>query len=125
VVDGTIKEYSITPYDWRLWLEHIIGGGVIQDRKISYLEQTSDPYILSNLKQLASESDSGKVIIVGHSMGGMVGKQLIMNLENPAYPFHHLYYSIEAFVMVGTPQLGTPKTLLPMLHGGANYLDTI
>lgn len=128
--NGIISDWGMVPYDWRLSIDDIISRGVLgnndssQGKDISYLtDPAGEPYIIAELQALTETSDTGKVIIIGHSMGGLVGKALIASLEDPANPYHDLYSKIEAFVLVGTPQLGTPDTLLPMLHGADNPLS--
>ncbi|MEX0916963.1 MAG: hypothetical protein WDZ90_00320, partial [Candidatus Paceibacterota bacterium] len=61
---------------------------------------------------LAKESDTGQVTLVAHSMGGLLGKAIIKRFEEAGKEG-----SIDSFVMVGSPQLGTPQAIGALLHG--------
>lgn len=113
-----IKEWKALPYDWRVALEDIVNGGLdIGLDRISYLLPTVTPYIINQLEQLAQGSASGKVTIVAHSNGGLLAKVLIDEMK--AQGKSDL---IDRLIMVATPQLGTPKALLPLLHGDLDFL---
>jgi pimeloyl-ACP methyl ester carboxylesterase len=106
VADGVINEWLPFSYDWRLPLSKTLEEGVTR-------EGNSQPVLLvEELEELAANSKSGKVVIVGHSMGGLLGKLLVKKLEEEGKED-----LVEAFVMVGTPQLGTPQGTAGLLHG--------
>ncbi|OHA88998.1 MAG: hypothetical protein A2829_02185 [Candidatus Zambryskibacteria bacterium RIFCSPHIGHO2_01_FULL_43_60] len=94
-LDGTITDYAAYSYDWRLSLPNILADGV--------LEQV--------LRDLASSSQTGKVVIVAHSNGGLVAKALINALAEGAPGL------VDQLILVGVPQLGTPKAIGALLHG--------
>lgn len=101
---STITKWESLPYDWRFLPEKIIEDGIkTRDEVIDPIEQ---------IKQLALTSKSGKVTIVAHSMGGLMGKALIKELE--AEDKADL---IDSFIMIGSPQLGTPQAIGSLLHG--------
>ncbi|MEK7530423.1 MAG: hypothetical protein AAB573_01000 [Patescibacteria group bacterium] len=104
VTAGTIKEWVPLAYDWRYSPEHILTHGVLTSSGIVDLTQ--------RIEQVAENSDTGKVTIVGHSMGGLMGKALIKKLVDSGRGD-----LIDNFVMVGSPQLGTPQTVAALLHG--------
>lgn len=104
VAAGTIAEWEPIPYDWRYSPERVVTNGVkTKDGTISLVEE---------IERLAANSDTGQVTIVAHSMGGLVGKVLIKRLEEMGKAD-----LIDSFVMVGTPQLGTPQAAASLLHG--------
>ena len=121
-IDDTIRDYRVLPYDWRLAIDDILNNGNHVGGKIYYSgdnASTSNPFILQQLEQLVSTSDSGKVTIIAHSNGGLVTKQLLKNLENKNDPLlnHPLLKKIDNVVLVAVPQLGTPQAVGALLHG--------
>jgi len=116
---NVIADWKAISYDWRLDYEMLLENGNQTGDRVSYLNASSTPYILQELKRLASIAKDHKVIIIGHSNGGLLAKALVKKLEDTNNP---LLGNIEQVVMVATPQLGAPKSLLPMLHGGENPL---
>lgn len=105
VADGTIGEWQTFPYDWRLAVADTIEEGV------KNVDGTVTNWV-TEIERLAGQSKSGKVALVTHSMGGLMGKALIKKLE--AVGKADL---VESFTMVGTPQTGTPQAIASMLHG--------
>ncbi len=105
VSDRTIKEWKALPYDWRLSLNSIVDDGI-------RLEGGEMSDLLQEIEELAQNSNTGKVTLIGHSNGGLVGKLLIDRLENIGKAD-----LIDKFIMVATPQLGTPKAVAGVLHG--------
>lgn len=92
--DAKIKEFKVLPYDWRKDI------GDVADKMIGEIIQT------------AKRSNSGKVAIVAHSNGGLIGKILISKLREMGKED-----LVESFVMVAVPQLGTPEAVAALLHG--------
>lgn len=104
VASGTIAAWGSFPYDWRLLPETILENGIkTADGTVDLIEQ---------IEELAADSDTGQVTIIAHSMGGLMGKAIIKKLE--AEGKENL---IDSFVMVGSPQLGTPQAITSLLHG--------
>jgi pimeloyl-ACP methyl ester carboxylesterase len=102
--DKLIKEWLPLAYDWRFSSEKIVESGIkTEDGTIDIIEK---------IEALASESKTGKVTIITHSMGGLLGKAIIKKLQDDGKD-----NLIDSFVMVGTPQLGTPQAIASMLHG--------
>jgi pimeloyl-ACP methyl ester carboxylesterase len=104
VGEGLMNEWLPMAYDWRFSPEKVIEGGI----------KTADDVldIIEEIEELASRSRTGKVSIVSHSMGGLLGKAIIKKLEEEGKGD-----LIDSFVMVGTPQLGTPQAVATILHG--------
>lgn len=103
--DGNlITEWLPLAYDWRFLPENIIAEGIKTDAGVVD--------VIESIENLASNSKTGKVTIVGHSMGGLMGKAIIKKLEEDGKAD-----LVDAFVMVGTPQLGTPQAVASLLHG--------
>ena len=104
VTEGAIAGWFPFAYDWRFALEDVLEDGV----------KTAGDNIdlIEKIEELAEGSDTGQVTIVAHSMGGLLGKVLIKKLEEGGKA-----EIIDSFVMVGSPQLGTPKAITALLHG--------
>ncbi len=101
---STIKEWLPLAYDWRFSPERIIKNG------INTKEGNID--VVGKIEELAANSYSGKVTLVSHSMGGLLGKAIIKELQNRGKES-----LIDNFIMVGTPQSGTPQAVSSLLHG--------
>lgn len=104
VADGTMKEWLPLAYDWRFMPEKILNDGI--KTKTEILD------VINKIEQLATSSKTGKVTIVMHSMGGLLGKAIIKKLQDEGKD-----NLIDSFIMVGTPQLGTPQAVASILHG--------
>ncbi len=104
VADQTITEWQPMAYDWRLPPEDLIANGI--------KTATGTKNIVEEIEKLADHSKNGKVSIVAHSMGGLMGKAIIKKLAEEGKD-----RIIDSFVMVGSPQLGTPQAIGGMLHG--------
>lgn len=104
VGEGVISEWQPLPYDWRFSPTHTIEEGV----------QTRDEVIdvIERIENIAEDSSTKKVTIIAHSMGGIFGKAIIKELEDQGKE-----YLVDSFVMVGSPQLGTPQAIPSLLHG--------
>lgn len=105
VSDGIINKWQYIPYDWRLPLETIVKDGV-------NLENGETGDILQEIRSLAASSKTGKVTLIGHSNGGLLGKTIINKLKETGEE-----KLVDRLVMVATPQLGTPKAIAGLLHG--------
>lgn len=105
VADGIINEWKPIPYDWRLPLEKITEDGI-------KLEDGGHMDIIGEIKRMAATSKTGKVTLVGHSNGGLLAKVLIDRLKDSGDE-----KLVDKLIMVGTPQLGTPKAIASLLHG--------
>ena len=109
---GVIEDYAAVAYDWRLSIPDILASGTEEPNgAIYYNRATSTPYIEQTLRRLADSSRTGKVTIVTHSNGGLLAKALISELGDEADDL------IDKVIMVGAPQLGTPKAIGSLLHG--------
>jgi pimeloyl-ACP methyl ester carboxylesterase len=104
VATGTIQSYESFAYDWRYDVYDIVANGVQYENERRYLNAL--------VETLAADSFTGQVTIVAHSNGGLLGKALIDELERQGRED-----LIDSFIMVGTPQLGTPKAIGSLLHG--------
>ena len=108
---GTIADWEAVPYDWRLSLDDILASGAQTGDNISYLTATNSPYIIQEVKRLATSSKTGKITIVAHSNGGLLAKKLMLALGSDASTY------VDKIVMVDVPQLGTPIAVAALLHG--------
>lgn len=112
VADGAINDWEPVPYDWRLSVDEIIGGGTWDGERLWYLTPTSSPYMIQRLVQLALESKTGKATIVAHSNGGLITKALMIRLEELG-----LTDLVDKIILVASPQHGTPDAIGALLHG--------
>ena len=109
VTNGTLKEWHAYPYDWRYDVSDIVKNGTLV---ATAAVTPSRVYLQDVIQQLASTSPTGKVTIVAHSNGGLIAKALAIDLQSKGKSA-----LIDHIIMVGTPQFGTPKSVLDMLHG--------
>jgi len=103
--DEVIKEFLPFAYDWRYDVF------VVATEPVVYPDG-EQKLLLEEIKRMAAESYTGKVTIVAHSNGGLVTKALLYE-----YGDTELADLVDKVVLVGTPQLGTPKAIGSMLHG--------
>ena len=104
VFEGVMNAWLPLPYDWRFSPEKILEDGVKTESDMIDL--------IEEIENLAAQSQTGQVTIIAHSMGGLMGKAIIKKLEEMGKD-----NLIDSFVMVGTPQLGTPQAAATLLHG--------
>jgi|CXWL01.1.fsa_nt_gi pimeloyl-ACP methyl ester carboxylesterase len=106
-----IENYKIFPYDWRKSPIDVAEGANDYSDGVRYLS--------TEVEKLASASKSGKVTIVGHSNGGLVAKALMIKMEREGTAG-----LVDKVVLVDSPQLGTPDSLIPTLHGDFGALTS-
>ena len=99
-----VNEWLPLAYDWRFSPEQILEDGIKTENEVIN--------VIQRIEQLAEDSKTGKVAIVAHSMGGLLGKAIIKKLADEGRD-----ELIESFVMVATPQLGSPQAMASVLHG--------
>ncbi len=81
-------------YDWRLPIDHP-GTMAALDGEIG---------------ELRADHPDREVVLIAHSMGGLIAKQFIQTHQDTAG-------NISAALFIGTPHLGTPKSYASILHG--------
>ncbi|MBI2120280.1 MAG: hypothetical protein HYT94_01490, partial [Parcubacteria group bacterium] len=104
VESNIISAWKPLPYDWRFDIHDIVENPIALE--------TASYSMIEEIQKLAETSDTGKVTIIAHSNGGLVGKTLISELEGRGGA-----NSLDKFIMVAVPQLGTPKAIAALLHG--------
>ncbi len=77
-------------------------------------------YLDEEVERLATTSNTGKVTIFAHSYGGLVAKELMRYLEETGRAS-----LIDRVILVAVPQLGTPDSLLALLHGDLLRNDSL
>ena len=114
-----INDWTPISYDWQLDYQQLLDSGNILDtNKLYYRGErsaTSSPYIIQELKRLASKSKTKKVTIIAHSNGGLLAKALLMQPGVSQY--------VDKIILVASPQLGTPQAIGGLLHGFKSGLD--
>ena len=103
-LSNSIADYKIFPYDWRKSPIDVAEGANDYSNGVRYLSQ--------EIEDLADDSATGKVSVVGHSNGGLVAKALMKKLEREGKAD-----LVDKVILVDSPQLGTPDALAPTLHG--------
>lgn len=103
--DHTINDYQSFAYDWRQNVEDIAREGTPYPQSVTRS-------LTADLDTLAQSSKSGKVIIVAHSNGGLLAKALMLELQASGQAD-----KVDKIVFVGTPQMGTPLSILSLLYG--------
>lgn len=109
-------DWAAVPYDWRYSVDQILYRGSLR-RSGGYtfhetLGATTSPIIFQELYRLAATSRTGKVTLVAHSNGGLIAKALMIRLEELGQAG-----LVDKVVLIGSPQLGTPKAIASLLHG--------
>ncbi len=102
--DAVIVDSLAFAYDWRFDVQDIIYSGT--------LYKTGIKSLVEEVENLAEDSYTGKVTVIGHSNGGLLAKVLINELERLGKED-----LVDKMVFVGVPQLGTPKAIGVLLHG--------
>ena len=113
VANGEIKEWEGFPYDWRKDISKVVN----EDTIIKVGNNFENKKLINEAITLAQKSPTGKITIIGHSNGGLVGKYLIKELANQGKA-----NIVDQFIMVATPQIGTPKAIAGLLHGDQQIL---
>lgn len=103
--NGTINEYGMFAYDWRKNVEDVATEDTAYFPGIM-------KNALSTTKLLADSSKSKKVTIVAHSNGGLVAKAIMQELEK-----EDKADMVDKIILVASPQMGTPLSILSMLYG--------
>ncbi len=110
-----IADFTPFAYDWRLRLDDLLklkeaNGKVIYDPSTTFTES----YLYKTVEKMAEDSFSKKVTIVAHSNGGLLAKAFLERLTQTNDP---LADKIDNLILVAVPQLGTPESLVSILHG--------
>ncbi|NCU41756.1 MAG: hypothetical protein EOM19_03470 [Candidatus Moranbacteria bacterium] len=108
--DAIIGDFEIFAYDWRKNVEDIVKNG-------SSYSQEDMKQLVEEIELLSQSSFTKKVSIVAHSNGGLLAKALIQELERQEK--EHL---IEKLILVGSPQIGTPLSILSLLYGYEEFI---
>ncbi len=94
--EGKIGEWDTFPYDWRLAVNN----------------PTVMNALVAKLQEMAEHSKTERVSIVAHSNGGLLAKALAVHLGDAQAGL-----LIDKIILVGSPQIGTPKAIGALLHG--------
>lgn len=81
----------VAPYDWRLDINSEIGR------------------LNTKIRQAILNSPTGKVNIIAHSMGGLLVKTYLNQLQDTSF--------VDKIILVASPQLGAPKTFMALNYG--------
>ena len=112
-----INDYSVLPYDWRLRLDDLMKSSrdmTTQKLTIDQDVPLNQSFIYETLSRLAQSANNGRVTIVAHSNGGLVVKYFLAQLTARGDP---LLERIDNLILVAVPQVGTPESVIGILHG--------
>jgi parallel beta-helix repeat protein len=112
--EHVIVDWKPLAYDWRLSFDDVLNNGQIMNDGVNYTREISPldtPNIIGEIHRLAESSDTGKVTIVTHSMGGLLAKKLTLKLGDDAPKL------LDQMIFVAAPQAGTPQAIGALLHG--------
>lgn len=99
-----INDYVSEPYDWRMSIDYIIDNGIdLKNKKIN---------LINAIQELQKTSKTGKVTIMTHSNGGLMAKQLMIELKK-----NNLNNIIDKIIFVAMPEYGTPQAITSLLYG--------
>ncbi len=104
VEEDVIVDWTPFAYDWRYDVFDVAEDGT------QYENSTENP--AEEVLRLAASSTSGRVTIVAHSNGGLLAKAIVDELEA-----QNQADKVDRIVLIGSPQLGTPKAIGTILHG--------
>ncbi len=102
--ENKIAEWKVFGYDWRKPIAEVVAG--------RQLKENSSESLIETVEDLASRSKTGKVTLIAHSNGGLVTKYLVKTLVDMGKES-----LIDTVISVAVPYLGTPATVLGLLHG--------
>ena len=101
---NTITDYNAIPYDWRMSADFILSQGIkLKDKNIDLVQVVKD---------LQKTSKTGKVTIITHSNGGLVAKQLLLELERLG-----LEKNVDKIIFVAMPEYGTAQAITALMFG--------
>lgn len=104
VAEKKINEWLPFAYDWRYSVSDI----VLKPTKYKLSNKT----LIEQAIDLAKRSKTGKISIIAHSNGGLVAKELGNELRKI-----NKEDIVDNVIMVAVPELGTPESILGILHG--------
>ncbi len=114
LVGHQIQDFKILPYDWRNDVRDVVSNPI--KTKTGYFS------MVNQVEESAHDSRTGKVTIIAHSMGGLVAKALLDELDAKGEA-----NLVDKVIFVATPQLGAPKGVESLLHGQSfgpqGYID--
>jgi len=102
---GEIIDYVSYAYDWRDSVDDVARFGSVYRNG-----ERKNP--VEEVQRLAQSSFSNKVTIVAHSNGGLLAKAVMQELERQGKAEF-----VDNVILVGSPQMGTPKAIGALLHG--------
>jgi len=102
--EDCVPKFISYPYDWRKDVFDVVDDGTTYTNG-------SNVHLIDIVEELANNS-TGKINILAHSNGGLLAKALMIRLEERG-----LSHLVDKIILVGSPQLGTPKSIGAMLHG--------
>jgi pimeloyl-ACP methyl ester carboxylesterase len=111
--EGTISDWSVFGYDWRMPVAEVVAGQAIHRTFMNGIEgATTTESLVELVEELALHSKTSKVSLIAHSNGGLVAKYLVKTLADAGKES-----LIDSVISVAVPYLGTPEAVAALLHG--------
>ncbi|MES2985838.1 MAG: hypothetical protein V4686_01775 [Patescibacteria group bacterium] len=104
VQKGDMQSWKSSPYDWRYSPDMILQDGIMKGNVTVHL--------IDEVKQLAKTSKTKKVTLITHSNGGLIAKQLMIELKK-----QKLETLVDGVIFVAMPEYGTPQAITALLYG--------
>ena len=111
-----ITDFKVLPYDWRkniLDISHFDTDD--KETGVIYGENGVEEEHFDLVKQIIDfRNETGSpIILIGHSMGGLVAKPIVDQIKELAISEgRDVSYYIRQLVFIASPHLGTPKGML-------------
>ncbi|MFA6376784.1 MAG: hypothetical protein WCX69_05300, partial [Candidatus Paceibacterota bacterium] len=98
------RDFFTFPYDWRYGVSgtYPVASGVSQRPK------ANSDLLKEKIDQILAQTNSDRIDVIAHSMGGLVVKKYIIENDDP---------KIGKLVFVGVPNLGSPRSAQALLAG--------
>jgi pimeloyl-ACP methyl ester carboxylesterase len=109
VNNDIIQSWKPAPYDWRYSPDTILDQGIFSANTKG---ETFTSSLVGEVLLLAKTSKTKKVTLVTHSNGGLVGKQLMIELKK-----RNLDSLVDKIIFVAMPEYGTPQAVTSLLYG--------
>lgn len=102
----SINDWQFAAYDWRMSPNTIVANGTRYSNGGPYKKMEDQ------IVQMSQSSKTGKVTLITHSYGGLVGKRFLTYMSQRGK-----IGLIDKVIFVAVPEKGSPSALVALLHG--------
>jgi hypothetical protein len=103
-----IPDVAIYTYGYDSRLQHTLSRNIISDHARRFVDK------LAYLRSITTRSPR-PLILVGHSLGGLIIKKALCELKNPYSPYHQPDLVLPCIIFLGTPHKGLEVDALATL----------